>query len=97
MGALKQIASSENITRYKRSTLFYKNFMESVRRHGRVREMEFMTLYFSSMKNPIIPLQFATLGMKLMKKRKVSLQIPSKGHGPLDAIFRKAAELEEQR
>jgi len=97
MGALKQIASSENIPRYKQSTLFYRKFMESVRRHGRVREMEFMTLYFSSMRNPIIPLQFATLGMKLMKKRKVSLHFPSKGHGPLDAIFRKAAELEEQR
>ena len=97
MSALKQIASKEDIARYRKSTLFCKNFMESVRRHGRVREMEFMTLYFSSMKNPIIPLRFASLGLKLMKKRKVSIQLPSKGHGPLDAIFRKAAELEEQR
>ena len=97
MNALKQIASKEDIARYRKSTLFCKNFMESVRRHGRVREMEFMTLYFSSMKNPIIPLRFASLGLKLMKKRKVSIQLPSKGHGPLDAIFRKAAELEEQR
>jgi len=96
MGALKQIASSENISMYKRSTLFYKNFMESVRRHGRVREMEFMTLYFSSMKNPIIPLQFATLGMKLMKKRKVPLQFPSRGNATLEAIFRKVEELEKQ-
>ena len=97
MSALKQIAAKENLAPYKKSIQFYKNFMESVRRHGRVREMEFMTLYFSSMKNPIIPLRFASLGLKLMKKRKVSIQIPSKGHGPLDAIFRKAAELEEQR
>ncbi len=96
MGSLKQIASSENISMYKRSTLFYKNFMESVRRHGRVREMEFMTLYFSSMKNPIIPLQFATLGMKLMRKRKIPMQFPSKGSAALDSIFKKAEELEEQ-
>ncbi len=95
MGALKQIALKENLALYRQSTLFCKNFMESVRRHGRVREMEFMTLYFSSMKNPIIPLRFAPLGMKLMKKGKVSLQIPSKGHAPLEAIFRKAEELEE--
>ena len=53
--------------------------------------------YFSAMKNPIIPLRFAPLGMKLMKKRKVTLEIPSKGHAPLDAIFRKVAELEEQQ
>ncbi len=97
MGALKHIALKENISLYRQSTLFCKNFMESVRRHGRVREMEFMTLYFSSMKNPIIPLRFAPLGMKLMKKRKVSLEFPSKGHAPLEAIFRKVEELEEQR
>ncbi len=96
MGALKQIASDENMPMHRRCTLFYKNFMESVRRHGRVREMEFMTLYFSSMKNPIIPLQFATLGMKLMWKRKVSIQFPSKGSASLDAIFKKAKELEKQ-
>ncbi len=96
MSELKQIALKEDLALYRQSTLFCKKFMESVRRHGRVREMEFMTLYFSSMKNPIIPLRFASLGLKLIKKRKVSIQLPSKGHGPLDAIFRKAAELEEQ-
>jgi len=97
MGALKQIASRENLPRYRQSTLFYKNFIKSVRRHGRVREMEFMSLYFSSLKNPIAPLRFASLGMKLMKKGKVSLQFPSKGHRPLEAIFRKTEELEKQK
>ncbi len=96
MGALKQIASSENLPIHKRCTLFYENFMESIRRHGRVREMEFMMLYFSSMKNPIIPLQFATLGMKLMSKRKIPLQFPSRGKATLDPIFKKAKELEKQ-
>jgi heterodisulfide reductase subunit C len=69
--------------------------MESVRRHGRVREMEFMTLYFNAMKNPLLPLRFAALGIKLMLKGKVHLQIPSKGDGTLAALFRKAEELEE--
>ena len=96
MSALKQIAAKENLVPYKKSIRFYKSFMESVRRHGRVREMEFMTLYFLAMKNPLIPLQFAPLGMKLMSKGKVSLEIPSKGKGALDAIFRKVEEIEER-
>ena len=96
MSTLKQIAAKENLAPYKKSTLFYKSFMESVRRHGRVREMEFMTLYLLSMKNPFIPLQFDPLGMKLMSKGKVSREIPSKGKGALEAIFRKVEELENQ-
>jgi len=94
MEELKQLAARENHPVHKRSTLFYRNFLESVRRHGRVREMEFMTLYFLSLKNPVVPLRFTSLGIRLMGKGKVSLQIPSKGVGRLDAIFRKAAELE---
>ena len=95
MSALKQIAAKENLVPYKKSVRFYKSFMESVRRHGRVREMEFMTLYFLSMKSPFIPLKFAPLGMKLIGKGKVSLEIPSKGTGALDTIFRKVQELED--
>ena len=95
MGALKQLAAREGLTRHRQSILFYKSFLESVRRHGRVREMEFMTLYFNAMKNPLLPLRYAALGVKLMLKGKVSLQIPSKGDGTLAAMFRKAAELEE--
>ncbi|MFH1983546.1 MAG: 4Fe-4S dicluster domain-containing protein [Pseudomonadota bacterium] len=92
MSALKRIAAREN--RHRSSTQFYLNFMESVRRHGRVREMEFMTLYFFAMKNPLLPLQFASLGMRLMAKGKVSLQLPSKGKGKLDTIFRNAEAME---
>lgn len=94
MAALKQIAARQGLSKYKQSTLFYKSFMESVRRHGRVREMEFMTLYFAAMKNPILPLRFTPLGIKLMRKGKVSVQIPSKGHGTLNTIFKKVEELE---
>ncbi len=96
MGALKQIASRENLAKYRQSFLFYKSFIKSVRNHGRVREMEFMTLYFTSMKNPFVPFRFASLGMRLMLKKKISLQIPSKGKRPLEAIFRKIEELEER-
>jgi heterodisulfide reductase subunit C len=96
MSALKQIAAKENLAPYKKSIRFYKSFMESACRHGRIREMELMTLYFISMKNPFLPLQFASLGMKLMSKGKVSFEIPSKGSGALGAIFRKVEELENK-
>jgi heterodisulfide reductase subunit C len=94
MDALKQIAAAEYPAEYKRSILFYKNFLCSVRRHGRVREMEFMTGYFAVLKNPLAPFRFASLGFKLMRKRKISLQIYSKGRRPLEAIFQKVDELE---
>ena len=94
MGALKQIAAKENLEPYKKSVRFYKSFVNSVRRHGRVREMEFMTLYFFSMKDPFLPLKFAPLGMKLMSKGKVSVQIPSKGQRRLESLFQKVEELE---
>lgn len=94
MAALKQAAARKGISRYRRSTLFYDSFMESVRRHGRVREMEFMSLYFTRMKNPLLPLEFASLGIKLMVKGKTPLQIPSKGTGKLEAIFKKVEECE---
>ena len=96
MSALKQIASRENLKLHKKSIRFYKSFMDSVRRHGRVHEMEFMSLYFLSMKDPFLPLKFTPLGVKLMSKGKVSIEIPSRNPNPLEAIFRKVEELEER-
>lgn len=94
MAALKQIAAKANLPQHKAGNLFYKNFLASVRRHGRIREMELMTLYFASMKNPLLPLRFTPLGMKLIRKGKVSIQLPSIGKGTLDSIFRKSEEQE---
>ena len=47
MSALKQIASKKNMKPYKKSVRFYKSFMDSVRRHGRVHEMELHVPLFS--------------------------------------------------
>jgi len=95
MSALKQIAAAENLALYKSGSRFYAAFMESVRRHGRVREMEFMTLYFLSMKNPLVPLKFIPLGMRLMAKGKIAIEIPSRGTGRLEALFRQVKALED--
>jgi heterodisulfide reductase subunit C len=96
MSALKQLAARENVQSFRQSARFYAGFLESVRRHGRVREMEMMNLYFIAMRNPLVPLKYAGLGMKLMRKRKISLHLPSKGTGALDKIFRKVQELEDK-
>lgn len=96
MDTLKQIASRYNLTQYKNSIQFYKKFINSVRRHGRVNEMELMTLYFAALKNPLKPLRFASLGMKLMAKGKVSMLPRTKQSHSLDTIFRNIEAQEEQ-
>lgn len=74
---------------------FYRTFLDTVRRYGRVREMELMTRYFLAMKNPLLPLGFTPLGLRLMAKGKVAFEVPRFfGPGKLDAIYRKVEELE---
>jgi heterodisulfide reductase subunit C len=46
------------------------------------------------MKSPILPFRFAVLGLKLMSKGKVTLQLPSRGTRPLEGLFEKVQELE---
>ena len=95
MSALKQIAARQNLAKYRQSTLFYKNFLRSVRRHGRVNEMEFMAFYFAALRNLVIPLRFAPLGLTLMRKGKVSVAVPLNARWPLEAIFRNVEALED--
>lgn len=94
MSALKQVSARQLPMLDPSGVLFYRNFLESVRRHGRVREMEFMTLYFSAMKNPLLPFQFASLGIRLLSRNKLPLQLPSRGSERLNDLFCKVNELE---
>ena len=71
--------------------------MDTVRRYGRSREMEFMNRYFLSMKNPFFPLGFASMGLKLMKKGKIPIEMPKLfGKGRFDRLFSRVEELEEK-
>jgi heterodisulfide reductase subunit C len=97
MSALKQIACREKLSKFKESVDFYSCFIESVRRHGRVNEAEFMTRYFMRLKNPLTPLRFAPLGMRLILKGKISMLPPMKQARPLESIFRRVEALEEKR
>ena len=94
MARLKQLARLQGLKHLRAGDRFYGQFLASVRRHGRVREMEFMTLYFAAMKNPFLPFRFAPLGLRLMTRGKVALQLPSRGDGKLDTLFGKVEEME---
>jgi heterodisulfide reductase subunit C len=96
IGRLKQLAAPRHLPHLRSGDLFYRNFIDSVRRHGRVREMEFMSLYFAQMMNPWLPLRYAGMGMRLMRRGKVALQLPSRGSGRLAKLFEKVAEMENR-
>jgi len=99
MGLLTQMAQTQNPEPFKKSHRFYQEFIQSVRRHGRVNETEFMSLFFLSMKSPVLPFEYASLGIKLMQKKKVSipnLNIWKKDRNGLGKIFNKIREIEEQ-
>ena len=55
-----------------------------------------MTNYFAALKNPLTPFRFASLGIKLMARGKVSVKWPWKARLPLEKIFQKVNELEKQ-
>jgi heterodisulfide reductase subunit C2 len=95
MQALKRTAVAEGYLKEKGSIAFYRSFLNSVRRYGRVREMEMMAHYFLAVRNPVTPLRFTPFGIKLMLKGKLSPHAPMMfGKGKLEAIFRKVEELE---
>jgi len=99
MGVLKQAAARQDLVQYRQSTRFYRRFMDSVRRHGRVQETAFIAAYFMDMtpRHPMLPLLYTPLGMQLMRKGKLSIQNPfaRPGARSLEAIFKKVESLEE--
>ena len=94
METLKGIAFTRREARHRSSRLFYEKFMQTVRHHGRLHEMAFMTGYFTAMKSPLAPLRFAPLGMKLIGKGKVEMGFRKSAAMPLDALFDKVADIE---
>jgi len=95
MGALKRLAVAEGFFADKKSPVFYRTFLDTIRRYGRVREMELMARYFLRLGNPLVPIAFTSLGMRLLSKGKISFQMPSlSSGGKLDALFSKVKELE---
>ena len=72
MSILTQTAGRENPGLFKRSHAFHDAFLSSVETNGRVNETQFMALYFWEIKNPVLPLKYAALGMKLVSKGRIT-------------------------
>ncbi|MFQ5859316.1 MAG: 4Fe-4S dicluster domain-containing protein [Anaerolineae bacterium] len=94
---LKQLALQEGIVEWPESTAFYRAFSDVMRRYGRMRELEFMFRYFLAT-NPLAALDYAGLGLTLLRRGKVHLEAPRLGgEGRLDRLFERVAELEGQQ
>ncbi len=95
MGELKRIAVAEGLFRDRTSPLFYRTFLDTVRRYGRVREMEVMARYFLALRSPAVSAGFTPLGIKLLMKGKIKPRIPvMSGKGKLGPIYDKVREME---
>jgi heterodisulfide reductase subunit C len=90
---LKEMALARGTARWRESTVFYRAFASVMRRYGRMRETEFMALYLMG-SNPLSALGFAKLGLTLLMRGKIHLELPALGKGRLDRLFERVAELE---
>jgi heterodisulfide reductase subunit C len=90
---LKQLALQKGV-KWPESKAFYHSFSDVMRRYGRMREVEFMARYFMT-GNPLSALGFAKLGLTLLNRGKIHLELPRLGGpGRLDRLFERVAELE---
>jgi heterodisulfide reductase subunit C len=96
MSALKRLALAQGIRTEPRIYRFYETFLQTVRRHGRLHELEFMALY-SGRADPLKLLTQVPLGLVMLRKGKMSLapnDIPKKQE--LEAIFRAVEQMEAE-
>ena len=92
--ALKRLAAAREREERKGSdTLFYRLFMDNVRKYGRVQETKLMFDYFLGKRDPMLPLAYTPLGLRMMAKGK--LHAPSGRHkGVLEALFQQVGAME---
>ena len=98
MNALKRAAGDMGDKTLSRKASFYRTFMGNVRTYGRVQETALMQRWMLAMADPLLPLQFAPMGLKMFTRGKVHLRTPAapKG-GHLGPLFDKAEEMEARR
>ena len=94
---LKEIALGQELAPFRESVAFYRAFADVMRRYGRNREVEFMARFFLA-GNPLGALGFAGLGLTLLRRGKIHLELPRLGgEGRLGRLFERVAELEGRR
>ncbi|MGM0787409.1 MAG: 4Fe-4S dicluster domain-containing protein [Thermodesulfobacteriota bacterium] len=93
MAELKRLAAKQKPPADFSSAAFHKAFLRSVRRWGRVQETRMMSRYMTSMafRNPLLPLKFLPLGIKLLREGKMTLRRPGKCRS-LEDIFNRVED-----
>lgn len=95
MGSLKRLARLRGDWRAKRNAAFYEAFMENVEKYGRVQETSLMPGYFLKKRDPLLPMHYLPLGLRMLRAGK--LHPPSTAQkGLLRDLFAKAREMEER-
>ena len=93
MAALKRLAAAGDDAANRKKALFYQEFMRNVEKNGRVQETGLMFHYFLAMRDPLLPLEYTPLGLKLLRKGK--LHFGGGGQrGALAPLFGKVREME---
>jgi len=94
VNALKRLAPRQTLHE-RREAAFYQVFMASVRKYGRVQEMDMMLRYFGAMKDLRLPIKFAPLGSRLFWRGKIHRDTRwFSGQKKLERLFTKAREME---
>ena len=96
MSTLKRMAVSMRMEKLSSSARFYEAFRDTVRRHGRLHEVELMATFFGRAKR-LGAMGYTRLGFTLWRKGKVSLDASAvniRGLDQIEAIYRKVEELE---
>jgi len=93
MHALKRLKALKERQEGGSDTAFYRLFLESVRRHGRVHESALMLRYFLAKRDPMLPMSYTPLGLRMLAKGKLHLGGPSR-KGGLEALFARVEEME---
>jgi heterodisulfide reductase subunit C len=97
IGTLKRLAMSERIRKHKESRNFYQAVVDTVRREGRMDEVQVMARYFLRT-NLFMAVNYIPLALTMLSRGKVGLSLPKVvGPGRLDRLFRKVEELEGKR
>lgn len=94
MAALKRLASTENAPGARRRAAFYNAFMQNVEREGRTREAVLMNGYFLRARDPLLPLNFVPLGLRMLGRGRLHLSGKDRKEG-LRPLFEKAAIMED--
>ena len=98
MSTLKRMAVKAGLEKQSSSARFYEAFRDTVRRHGRIHEVELMTAFFGRAKR-LGKAGFSHLAFTLWRKGKVSLdasEMNIKRLDQIEAIYRKVEELESK-